>query len=153
MPRISRIEILQTREQPILFIRTKTKINLLTQLIGESFRKMQFYLQEIGEYLSDVPFVGYYNLDMQNLDVEMGFPVSKALPAKDDIKSKTMTAEKVVFCMYRGAYDKLEPVYDEMAAWIEKNGYQPKAVSYEYYYNDKEFPENELLTKIVMPLQ
>ena len=79
MPRVSNFEILQKREQPTLFIRTKTKVENLPGLIGESYGKMAAYLEEIGEYMSEVPYVAYYNMDMQNLDVDIGFPESEML--------------------------------------------------------------------------
>lgn len=153
MPRISNIEILQLNDQPILSIRVKTQIEKLPALIGDSYCKIAAYMKEIGELFSGVPFVAYHNLDMQNLDVEMGFPVTKPMPHKDDIEFKVISAGKIIFCMYRGAYSEMAPVYDEMAKWISDNGYEPVGTAYEYYYNGPEFPENELLTKIVMPVK
>jgi len=90
---------------------------------------------------------------MQNLDVEMGFPVAKPLPGRGDIRQGSIPAGKSIFCMYRGAYAGMAPVYEEMAKWIADNGFEPVGTSYEYYYNDPSFPEDELLTKIVMPLK
>ena len=152
MPRISNFEILQKREQPTLFIRTKTSVENLPSLIGESHGKMAAYLEEIGEYLSEVPYVAYYNMDMQNLDVEIGFPVGKALSGKEDIQAGFVPAGKVVCCMYRGAYSEMEATYGEMAKWIEDNNYKPVGSVYEHYYNGPGFPESEMLTMIVMPL-
>ena len=153
MPRISNIEILYKNEQPTLSIRTRTKVENLPMLIGESYSKMAAYLKERGEFLSDVPFVAYHNMDMHDLDVEIGFPVSKALPGKDDIKSGSIPAGKIIFCMYRGPYSELEPTYNEMAKWIEDNGYKPVGTSYEHYYNGPGFPESEMLTMVVMPVE
>lgn len=152
MPRISNIEILQKNEQFTLSIRTKTQVETLPMLIGECYGKMSAYLEELGEYLEDVPFVAYHNLDMQNLDVEMGFPVSKALPGKDEIKSGVIPAGKIVFCMFRGAYSEVEPTYNEMYKWIEDNGFKATGTAYEHYYNGPGFPESEMLTMIVMPI-
>ncbi|MGN1400309.1 MAG: GyrI-like domain-containing protein [Bacillus sp. (in: firmicutes)] len=153
MPRISRIEVLQQNEQPILSIRTVTSVDQLPRLIGESYGKLGAYLNELGECLSEVPFVAYYNMDMQHLDVEIGFPVSKTLPDYDDIKSGAIPAGKSVFCMYQGPYNEVESVYTEMAEHIQAKGYEPVGTAYEFYYNDAEFPESELLTKIVMPIK
>jgi len=152
MPRITNIEILQKAEQPTISIRTNTNVENLPMHIGESYGKMAVYLKEIGEFLSDVPYVGYHNMDMQNLDVEIGFPVSKPLPGKGDIKPGFIPAGKVIFCMYRGAYGEMGPVYGEMSKWIEDNNYKPVGTAYEHYYNGPEFPESEMLTMIVMPL-
>lgn len=154
MPRVSKIEVLHKNEQPTLSIRTITSVDKLPMLIGESYGKMGAYLQAIGEHLSDVPFVAYHNMDMQNLDVEIGFPVAKALSGKDDIKSSSTPAGKVVFCMYRGDYSGCEPAYNEMAKWIEDNGFKPVGTAYEYYYNSpQDFPMDEMLTMIVMPIE
>ena len=93
-------------------------------------------------------------MDMQNLDIEIGFPVSKKLPGKDDIQASETMAGKAVVCMYKGSYSVMEPVYNEIMGWMGKKGYQMKGVSYEYYYNSPgEVPENELLTRIVIPVK
>ena len=153
MPRVSNIEVLYKNEQPTLSIRTRTKVESLPMLIGESYGKMAAYLKELGEFLSDIPYVAYHNMDMQDLDVEIGFSVPKALPGKDSIKAGSIPAGKIVFCMYRGSYSEIEPAYNEMAKWIEDNGYTPVGTSYEHYYNGPEFPESEMLTRIVMPIK
>ena len=82
MPRISNIEILQKMEQPTVLIRTIGKVQELPVLIGQSYGKMAASLQELGELLADEPSVAYHNMDMQNLDVEFGFPVARPLPGK-----------------------------------------------------------------------
>lgn len=153
MPKISRIELLKQREQPTLVIRTHTSIQDLPRLIGESYGKLGAYLQERGELLSDIPFVAYHNMDMQNLDVEIGFPVASPLPGKGEIQAGQIPEGKIVFCMYLGGYAEIGPVYEEMAKWITDKGLIPEGTAYEYYYNDPEFPENQLLTKIVMTVK
>ena len=90
---------------------------------------------------------------MQNIDVEMGFPVSKPLPGKDDIKASEIPPGKTISYMYKGPYSAMEPVYNETFKWIGEKGYQPKGVYYEYYYNSPdEVLESELLTRIVIPI-
>lgn len=153
MPKVSNIEILKQNEQPTLTIRTNTKVENLPMVIGQSYGKIGTYLNELGELITDVPFVAYHNLDMQNLDVEIGFPVSKTLPSMEDMKSNCIPEGKIIFCMYRGPYSEMEPVYNEMTKWIEDNGYQAVGTAYEYYFNGPGFPESELLTKIVMPIK
>ncbi|MFA4884750.1 MAG: GyrI-like domain-containing protein [Desulfotomaculaceae bacterium] len=103
---------------------------------------------------ADAPFTAYYNLDMQDLDVEMGFPVMKPLPGNGEIISGEIPRGKYVSCMYKGAYSQMERPYNEMFKWIEENGYEQKGVYYEYYYNSPhDVPESELLTRISMLLK
>ncbi|HWP80291.1 MAG TPA: GyrI-like domain-containing protein [Candidatus Acidoferrum sp.] len=153
MPRISNIEILEKAARPTISVRTHTRVENLPTLIGESYGKMAAYLKELGEFLSDVPYVAYHNMDMQNLDVEIGFPVSKSLPGTDSIQPGFIPAGKMSFCMYRGAYSEMEAVYGEMSKWIADNNFKPVGTAYEHYYNGPEFPESEMLTMIVMPLE
>ncbi len=153
MPKMSRIQILKQREQPTLVIRKVTRVEDLPQLIGECFGKIVAYLEELGELMTDAPFVAYHNMDMQNLEVEIGFPVADVFPDKGEVKSGLIPEGKIIFCMYRGAYAEMEPVYGEMSQWFMTNKQEPAGIAYEYYYNDPEFPESEWLTKIVMPLK
>jgi len=84
----------------------------------------------------------------------MGFPVSKPLPGKDDIKASEIPPGKIISYMYKGPYSAMEPVYNEIFKWIGEKGYQPKGVYYEYYYNSPdEVLESELLTRIVIPIK
>ncbi|NLF27061.1 MAG: GyrI-like domain-containing protein [Clostridiales bacterium] len=149
---MSNIEILRRREQPTLFIRTTASVRDLPVLIGGGYGKLAAHLAELGERLSEVPYVAYHNMDMENLDVEMGFPVAKTLPGSAEIKSGSIPAGEIAFCMYRGAYAEMGPVYNEMARWMEENELKPLGISYEYYYNGPEYPESEKLTMIAMPL-
>ena len=153
------IELTEQQAQPILSIRAKTSIENLPKLIGESYHIIMDYLNELGEQPADVPFTAYYILDiqgfdMQDMDIEMGFPTSKPLPGKDDIKAGEIPQGKIVSCMYKGHYSKMEPVYNEVFNWINENGHQSTGVYYEYYYNaPDEVPESELLTRIVIPVK
>lgn len=140
--------------QPVLCIRTKTSIEKLPAAIGEGYGRIVKYMEELGVQLQYAPYTAYYNLDMNDLDVEMGFPVAEIFPDKDGIKARQIPQGKVVSCMYKGAYAEMEEPYKEIMKWIEDNGQVPTGVYYEYYFNSpQEVPESELLTRIVIPLK
>ncbi len=93
-------------------------------------------------------------MDMQNLDVEMGFVMTKSLPGKGEIKAGEIPAGRQVSCLFKGQYKEMETVYNAMRQCIQENGYTPTGTAYELYYNSpQEVPENELLTKIIFPLK
>jgi len=48
-------------------------------------------LNELGEKPLEAAFAAYYNMDMENLDVEMGFPVAKPLAGRGEIKAGAWT--------------------------------------------------------------
>jgi effector-binding domain-containing protein len=152
MPKISNIELIKTAKQPVLSIRTNTSTANLPSVLGESFKKISEYLNEINELMSDVPFVAFRSLDPEDLDIEVGFPVSRHLPGKNDVKASYIEETMAVFCMFRGSYSEMGPLYDEINNWIEKSEFRACGVYYEYYYNGIEFPESELLTKVLIPV-
>ncbi len=144
----------ETNAQPVLSIRTKTSLENLPQTIGESYGKIMEYMAQLGEQPADAPFTAYYNLDMQDLDVEMGFPVSKPFPGKGEIAPGEIPRGKAVTCMYKGPYSQMEEPYNDIFKWISEQDAEPTGVYYEYYYNSPaDVPESELLTKIVIPLK
>ena len=147
------IELKEQETQPVLSIRTRTTLTELPKIIGDSYHKIADYLEELEEQPTDVPFTAYYNMDMQDMDVEMGFPVAKPLPGKGYIKAGEIAEGPAATYMYKGPYSKMEPVYNEMFKQIAEKGCQPKGVYYEYFYNSPgEVPESELLTRIVIPI-
>ncbi|NBJ15908.1 MAG: GyrI-like domain-containing protein [Dehalobacter sp. 4CP] len=147
------VELLERKAQPALVVRAKTAVAELPKVIGESYGKIMGYLNELGVQPIDAPYTAYYNLDMENLDVEMGFPVAKLFPDKEDIHAREIPAGKFASCIYKGPYSGMEQPYNEMFRWIEENGCKPAGEYYEYYYNaPSDVPESELLTKIVMPV-
>lgn len=125
----------------------------LPQVLGAAYGSIMQYLAEIGEYPSGAPFAAYYNMDMQDLDVEVGFPVSKTIPGKNEIKPGEIPAGKHAACLHVGRYSEVEPAYNALMQWIKENGYTPTGVAYEFYLNDpSRTPETELQTRIAFPL-
>lgn len=121
--------------------------------MGSAYGLIMKYLSEIGEYPSGVPYAAYYNMDMQDLDVEAGFPVSKALPGKNEIMTGEILAGKHAACLHTGPYCESVPAYEALTQWVKDNGYTPTGVAFEFYLNDPaQTPESDLRTRIVFPL-
>ena len=145
----------EVKEQPTqqtLSIRTRAAVQDLPQLFGEGYGKIGQYLGKLGEQPIGPAFAAYYNMDMENLDVEFGFPVARPLPGQTDIKSGEIPGGRVVTCLHIGPYSEMEPAYNALAKWMEDNGYEGTGVSYELYLNDpRETPPAQ--TQIIFPLK
>jgi len=148
------IELREQTYQPTLSIRVRTRVEDLPKLIGESYHKIAAYIDEIGEKMAGAPFTAYYNLDMQDLDVEMGFPVVRPLPGNGPIIPGAIPEGPMVSCIHKGPYSSMEPMYQAMTQWIEEHHYEPVGTVYEVYFNSPgEVPESELLTRVDMPVK
>ncbi len=153
MPRISDFTILAQPEQPIIKVTQIASIDDFPNVIGQGFLTLGAYEKENNAFLIDVPYVSFRENEHNNFTVSVCMPLLKPLPSKDSIVAEVLPERKIAFCMYLGPYDPITPVYEEMRQWVEKQGYKVPAYSYEQYYNGQNFPEEHLLTKIVLPLE
>jgi len=149
-----KIELTEQPAQLTLSKRTRTSVNNLPQEIGKAYEEIMQYLNELGVKPLEAPFAAYYNMDMEDLDVEMGFIVDKEIPGKGDLFSGKIPGGKQASCYHKGPYAKMDIPYNAMMEWLEKNKYEATGVAYEFYYNSPmDVPESELLTKIVFPVK
>lgn len=148
------IETREQKHQPVLSIRMNTRVENLPSVIGESYEKIARYLEELDVEAAGSPFVAYYNMDMENLDVEMGFPVDDVVPGDHDMCPGEIGEGKVISCMYEGPYEGMSAVYEKMNEYIRDKGFTAKGIAYETYYNppDEVRSTEELLTRIDLPV-
>lgn len=140
--------------QPVVSIRTRCAVQDLPQVLGSAYGSIMQYLGEIGTAPAGAPFVGYFNMDMQDLDIEVGFPVTEPVTGNGEVKPGEIPAGPQVACMHIGPYSQCEPAYNALMDWIPANGHTSTGVYYEYYLNNPvDTPESELLTKIVAMLK
>lgn len=147
-------EIKQFPIQPVLSVRTRTAVQNLPVLIGQTCDQIVQYLQTLGETPCGDLFVAYYNLDMQNLDVEVGFTLSRPVLGTKDLIAGTIPEGMAATCVYTGPYENMIPAYDALTAFIKEKGLEAAGISYEYYLNGPpETPPEGYQTRIVLPLK
>jgi effector-binding domain-containing protein len=140
--------------QYALSIRTRVSVQELPQALGQAYGAIAQYLGGLGEQPAGPPFAAYYNMDMQNLDVEIGFPLSAKLAGSGSIQASEMPSGKIATCVYTGPYTDIAPAYAALSAWMKENGCEATGVVYELYLNDPaQTPPLELLTQIAFPLK
>lgn len=147
-------KIVEKSDQPVLSIRTRSAVQDLPEVLGPSYAAIAQYLVALGEEPSGAPFVGYYNMDMQDLDIEVGFPVSQALEGRGKMQPGKIPGGKMATCLHIGPYKEVEPAYNALIVYIGQQGHESTGVAYEFYLNDpNETPEEALQTQIVFPLK
>lgn len=154
MARISQITL--THQPGVHTLTIRKTINFMEEFsdfAGYSFDKIAKYLDSVNELPGGAPIVCFHNMDLESLDVEVGFPVASPVSGKDDIAGNSIPAQKVVSAIDLGPYEKQDPTLEELFAWIQSKGYEMKGGIYYQYLNDTGRPENELLTRMVLPVQ
>ncbi|MEA3376174.1 MAG: GyrI-like domain-containing protein [Chloroflexota bacterium] len=147
-------ELKEWYSQPTLAIRTRAAVQDLPGIFEQVYGAIGHYLGELGEPPAGPPLAAYHNMDMQDLDVEIGFPVTRELPGRDDIQAGQLPEGRVATCLHTGPYSDMEPAYAALSQWMEENGHEPTGVAYEMYLSDPEdTPPDRHQTQIAFPLK
>jgi effector-binding domain-containing protein len=144
--------LIERDDQPVLSVQTRTRMNDLPETILQALRKVGQHLESLGVQPAGPAFVAYYNLDMMDSKVEIGFPISRPLPGACDVVSRILPGGPAGLCDYVGPYQDLALVYQQLNAYIEGQGREPNGISYEFYLNDPAVtPASELHTQVIFP--
>jgi effector-binding domain-containing protein len=85
-------------------------------------------------------------MDMQDLDVEIGFPVSEEPPGRGEIQGGELYA--------RGPNIYIDPAFQALSVWMMQNGYKAGGAAIEVDLDvPSAAPAEELRTQIVFPLK
>ncbi|MCC6805454.1 MAG: GyrI-like domain-containing protein [Anaerolineae bacterium] len=124
----------------------------LPQRLGNAYRAIGEYLNQLGEAPAGGVFAAYYNMDMQDLDVEAGFTVAKRLPGSGEIQASEIPAGTFAVCHFTGPYAAMAPGYEALTQFARDNGYKPSGIAYEWYFSPPDTPPQDIKTDIVFPV-
>lgn len=80
-----KFEVTAPAPQPALAIRTRTPVTAIGEVMGQAFGKVYQYMLEIGAKPGECAFAAYYNMDMNDLDVDIGFVLAEPAPGRGEI--------------------------------------------------------------------
>ncbi len=150
------MEVRTVSEQNTLYVRTTTPVAELPQIMGTIYGEIAEFMQKEGVPFTGPPFALYHNMDMQALDVEIGFPVpaDSASRGNERVQAGKIPGGKVLAVLHTGPYSAMEETYTKAMAHIEKEGLKVMPWMYEAYLNDPgETPPEQLQTEIFFPLE
>jgi effector-binding domain-containing protein len=147
-------EIVQRSAQPTASSRTRTPIDQLSMVMGKVYSQIGAYVPESGAAPAGAPYTAYYNMDIQDLDLEIGFPMRAPVSGKGEIQAGEIPAGRYAACLHVGPYAEIEAGYTALTAWLEENGHEATGIAYEFYLNDPgEVPPEQIETQILFPLK
>ncbi len=148
------MEITMKEGRATASVRTRTPMEGLSQELGKAYGEIMQLLGSQGVQPAGAPFAIYYNMDMKDLDVELGFPVAGAFKAGGRVKPGVLPAGRTAVCLHKGPYETIADSYNALTAFIQKSGATPRGLSCEFYLNDPQTTApQELLTEINFPLK
>ena len=148
-----KIELTEQKSELALTIKKRANTENFTTLIKEGYGMLWNYLAELEKQISGSPYVAYFGFG-EEFEIEMGFPVAEKLSVKGEFSLSETYEGRVVTGIYKGSYKGLAQAYEEIFKYIEENSLKSTGIYYDYYINDpSNTPEDELLTKIVIPIK
>jgi effector-binding domain-containing protein len=139
---------------PSVVIRTRSSVEELPQVIGAAYQRIATFLGTKKLAPAGPPYVAYHNEDMQDLDLEIGFPLAEELKGEREFEASSIPGGEYATTLHIGPYSKFEVAYNRLTQWIEEQSLQPAGSCYEIYLNDPvDTHEDELQTLILFPIE
>lgn len=145
-----------------LAVRYRTSMADLSKSMGQVYGEIAAFMAKKGIAFAGPPFAMYYNMDMDDLDLEIGFPVASAVASalaatisgEGRVKVGQLPGGKLATATHIGAYDGIAETYERLTAFVAEKGLKPEDFMYEEYLNSPEdTPPEKLATNIYFPLK
>ena len=151
----SKFEIKEVEAVKALVIKSDVTMQEIGSAMGSNYGKLFEYLQNNNIQPAGPPFSVYLSWEEGgNVVFESGIPVSEVKEGNDEIMYKEFPGMKVLSTLYKGSYDKMEPIYHEMMDYMKTNNMEGTNSSWEIYLTDPQTiaPEDNQ-TLIYFPLK
>ena len=148
-----------TNKQPQIAVamkKTAVSMEQIADVTTGGYTKLMEYLAEQGKQIAGAPYLAYMNgnEDFSKFDIELGIPVSEAVPVEGEFYMSQSYEGKAISTTYKGAYKDIEVAYVALMDYAKENALEMTGVYYDYYIsNPADTPESELLTQIVFPIK
>ena len=147
------MEIRTVEPRNTLTVRVSTPVGELPTLMGRVFGEVAAFMQRKGIPFAGMPFALYHNMDMNALDVEIGFPVAGVVAGEGRIGASTIPGGRVAWAVHVGPYETIEQTYNALLAFAQERNLKVAEWMYESYLNGPDTtPPEELRTEICMPI-
>lgn len=146
-------ELVELPTRPTLAVRTRAAVERLPQVLGPAWGAVMACAAKAGAAPVDAPYVAYHNMDMRDLDLEIGFVFERPLAGEGDVLAGAIPAGKAVQGVHVGPYAQLGATYGAMRGWMGERGLQHAGPAREFYLDDPQTtPPAELRTLVVLPV-
>ncbi len=148
------MEIVENEERNTLAMRYRTSMAKLSESMGQAYGEIAAYMGKSGIPFAGPPFAMYFNMDMNDLDVEIGFPVGTPASGEGRVKPGKLPGGKLAKALHIGSYESIGATYEMLTAFVGERGLKPEEFMYEEYLNSPEdTPPEKLATNIYFPLK
>lgn len=145
------IDLVNQGATPTLSVRRHSRVDQLPAVLGEAYSEIIHFAGTLGVETLGPAFTIYYNMNMEDLDLEIGFVAKEKIPGNETIQSSEIPAGRYVSAVFAGPYAEMPKMYSEMSTFMIEQGLIPSGTACEFYYNSPmDVPETELRTQVLL---
>lgn len=132
----SPVEIRQTSEQPTAVVRYRGSLATIGEAVQKGLGHSYEVLQRAGIAPAGPPVVRYLSMTPDEIDAEIGWPVSAPFAPHDDVVGASLPACRVAFTSYFGPYEGVGEAYEAIRVWCASQGLNMAGAPWESYLTD-----------------
>lgn len=148
------IERVNLREQVTAVICEKVGVEDPLRSFEALYGEICGHLARVGAQPIGPPFARYVSMNGA-LEVEVGFPIRRAVPTAGRMESSRLPGGPGVQTIHVGAYERLPEAHEALKQWADRNDYEPAAPVWETYFTDPTEEPNmtRWRTQVIMPVR
>lgn len=131
-----KIEVRRLKPQPVVAIRRRTTPDRVADTLRHIYAAIGAFLARKQIEDAGPPFTRYHVHEAQEVDLEGGLFVPRAVEGEGDIYSGGLPGGLAAATVHVGDYQGLRGAHDAVRSWIERNGKLPEGGSWEVYRTD-----------------
>ena len=135
-------------------IRTTIPLQGLRDFFNNAFLELSECIRAAGASPVGPPFVRYYSVKPDAVDVEAVMSCDRPVQVSGRIKQLHLEAAQAAIVRHVGRYDKMKPAYEAIEQWMSNNGKRPTEAPREVYVTTvAEVPDpSEWVTLVEQPI-
>jgi effector-binding domain-containing protein len=143
----------KSREVPaqhVATIRERVAMTAIAKAMGEGFGEVARAAEAAGAEIDGLPFAIYHEMDAEEVDVELGFPVEGQVNV-GRVHSATLPGGRAACTVHMGPYEQVGAAYEAVNRWVQEHGGRVSGVPREVYLNE---PSEDVvpLTEVQIPI-
>jgi len=158
---LSTIEVREHPAQPTASVRLRGPAHKLDDAFDRYLPLVAARVGQLGAAMVGPPFARYHAMNGTEFDVEIGVPLARPIVGQHalrdaepgEVARSELPACRAATMICSGPYDGLGRAWDELQAWVTREGYAPAAPGWESYVDDpRQVPAQQLRTALFVPV-
>ena len=129
------------KKQNYAAIKAKVKRSEIAKLLPPLISEVSDWLHKSNISPAGSPFFNYIKTD-DILEVEVGIPTKIKIEGSSRIKAGSFPEGEYAVVIYKGSYERLFEVHEEIEKWKNKNKLKFKSPKVEFYFTDPSVEPN-----------